>query len=432
MRKGAPRGRSTAPRLGLGFVGVLIIGVNLRPAITSVGPLLGDIRTDLGLSGTAASVLMSIPILAFALAAPVAPVLARRLSIERTLWASLVLLAVGIVVRSLPVEPLLWVGTVALGIAIAFGNVVLPALVKRDYPRHVGQVTGAYIAVTSVAASLASGLAVPIAGQTSAGWRLALGVWVGLAVVAIAVFAPQIRHREERRERPATSTQPTQSDERPLWRSALAWQVTAFMGLQSGLFYILLTWVPSMVQSFGNSAVAAGWHLFALQLIGVGANLAVAALIPRLRDQRLLCLGATALIGVGLVGLLLAPSAALLWMLFIGSGTGSSFVLALSLFGLRSHDHQQAARLSGMGHLYGYLFTAAGPIVIGAVFDATGSWTLPLVLLLGLVVLQGTAASLAGRNITLGHPGSRTASRSERRWCSSTRCAHSGSASADS
>jgi MFS transporter, CP family, cyanate transporter len=386
-------------RSGLLFVGILLIAVNLRAAITSVGPVIEDIRTDLGIGGATASVLISLPLVAFAVVSPVAPVLARRIGIERALGAALAVLAVATVVRSLPSTIALWTGTAFLGVAIAVINVLLPSLVKREYPDRIGQVTGLYSSVQGAAAALASGFAVPLAGTTQHGWRLALGIWAGLGLIALAVFLPQLRRRTVPAE--ATSSAGTPVRYRSPWRSALGWQVTLFMGTQSTVYYTLITWWPSVEQAHGTSAAASGWHLFALQVAGLLANLVTARLIPRQADQRLLIVGAAVLVALGIAGQLALPAASLLWIVLAGAGGGANIVLALSLFGLRTGDHQQAAALSGMAQSVGYAMAAGGPILLGALHDATGSWTAPLWVLLGVIVVQAASGALAGRARTI-------------------------------
>jgi MFS transporter, CP family, cyanate transporter len=382
----------TTARSGLLLAGILLIAANLRAAITSVGPVVEDIRTDLDIGGATASVLISLPLVAFAVVSPVAPVLARRIGVERALGAALAVLAVATVVRSLPSIPALWVGTAFLGIAIAVINVLLPSLVKREYPDRIGQVTGLYSSVQGAAAALASGFAVPLAGTTQHGWRLALGVWAGLGLIALAVFLPQLR----RRTVPPAATSAAVQHRSP-WGSALGWQVTVFMGMQSTIYYTLITWWPSVERAHGVSAAAAGWHLFAMQVAGLLSNLATARLIPRFPDQRWLLLGATGLFATAIAGQLALPGASLLWIVVAGAGGGACIVLALSLFGLRTRDHHQAAALSGMAQSVGYALAAAGPILLGALHDATGSWTAPLFVLLGVLVVQAVAGVQAGR-----------------------------------
>jgi MFS transporter, CP family, cyanate transporter len=384
------------------LVGILLIAANLRAAITAVGPVLGNIRGSLDLSAVTASVLISVPLVAFALVSPVAPWLARRVGMERALGLSLGALAVGIAVRSLPWFAGLWIGTALLGIAIAVLNVVLPSLIKRDYPDRIGQITGAYSATQSAIAAIAAGLAVPIAGVTQDGWRLSLGIWAGLALIAIAVFAPQLRKRTLPETLAATAAPKASHPYRSPWRSALGWQVTAFMGLQSTVYYILITWLPSIEQSDGVSQSAAGLHQFLLNGFGILGSLSAAALIHRWKDQRGIAIAATVVVAVSIVGVMTDPGLNAVWVSIGGLGTGASIVIALSLFGLRTVHHGQAAALSGMAQAVGYLVAASGPIVIGLVHDATGAWTTGLFIILGLLAAQFFAGMLATRRRLIG------------------------------
>ncbi|GLY26855.1 MFS transporter [Kineosporia sp. NBRC 101731] len=376
------------------LTGLLLVAGNLRAGITTVGPVLDDVKADIDISSLEASVLISLPLLAFALVSPFAPALARRLGLERTLAAALATLAVGLIVRSLPGSVLLWTGTALLGVAIATLNVVLPALVKRDFPQRIGQITGAYSATQSIFAALAAGVAVPLAGLSALDWRLPLGVWAGLALIALAVLAPQLR-------RP-TVVLPAGPDPEPVgrspWKSALAWQVTAFMGLQSVAYYVLVTWLPTIERDAGVSATAAGVHQFLLSGLGIAGSLACSALIPRYRDQRALAVIAPVLFFIAVTGILTAPQLGVIWAGLAGIAGGGSIVLALSFMGLRTEHHTQAAALSGMAQSVGYLLAAAGPIAAGALRDATGSWAPSLMMILVMMVMLMVAGYFAGRD----------------------------------
>lgn len=385
-------------RAGLLVVGILLIATNLRAALTSVGPVLDDVRADLGLTATAAGVLTALPLLAFAGFSPVAPLIARRLGLERTIGLALAVLAVGIVLRSVPVTGAIWAGTVGIGASIACFNVLLPSLVKRDFPDRVAQLSGSYSATQSIVAAIASGVAVPIAGDSPGGWRIALGCWVGLAVIAAAFWLPQLRgHGMGTAGTPAAA-----GTHRSPWRSAIGWQVTLFMGLQSLVFYVMIAWLPSIEQDHGVPAATAGWHLFAYLIAAVVANLAAPHLMRRLPDQRLVGVLCAALILVGVGGLLLAPDVPVVWLVSAGFGAGMSLVLCLSLFSLRAADHRQAAALSGMAQSVGYLLAACGPVLIGALRDASGAWTLPLTVVCVVVAVMGGFAFQAGRDRVIG------------------------------
>ncbi|MCU1437355.1 MAG: Major facilitator superfamily, ral substrate transporter [Naasia sp.] len=394
MNSRTQRGAALAGPAAL--IGFLLIASNLRAALTSVGPVLDDISRELRIDAVTAPVLISVPVIAFAICSPFAPPLARRFGIERTLGGTLLLLAVAIVGRSLPVPGFLWIGTALLGAAIAMINVLLPALLKRDFPGRIGPLTGLYSAVQSVFAAVAAGIAVPLAALTAAGWRLSLGIWGALAVVALLVFLPQLRRRTLPGD--ATAVLPRIDHRyRSPWTTPLGWQVTVFMGMQSTVFYSLITWWPTIDRDNGISAEGAGVNQFLFQIAGIAGSLGAAALLARLPDQRLLIAGAAAVTMLGVGGELLMPVFAPAWSAIVGAGGGASIVTALSLFGLRSNSPGQAAALSGMAQSMGYLIAAAGPVLLGLLHAATGGWTASLAVLLGVIVVQLVAGLFAGR-----------------------------------
>ncbi|WP_238007855.1 MFS transporter [Dactylosporangium sp. AC04546] len=375
------------------FLGVLLIGAVGRAPLTSVGPLVSEIRGDLGLSSAAAGLLTTLPLLAFAVFSLVAPLAAGRAGLERSLAIALLLLAGGIAVRSLPAQ--LWAGTIAVGAAIACFNVLLPSVVKRDFPDRVAPVTGGYSATQSVVAAVASGTAVPLAA-VAGGWRWALASWAMLVVVAIAVWAPSVREAGPGANGAARAPLP--------WRSALAWQVTLFMGLQSLAFYVLITWLPTIERDHGIDPAVAGWHLFAYLAAAVAANLLVPLFMRGRADQRLVGLGCAVCIGAGVAGqqwLPWNPWWALASVLVAGFGAGMAIVVCLSLFSLRTTDARQAAALSAMAQSTGYGLAAGGPVLIGALRDAAGSWTAPVVVLCGLTLAMAAVAWLSGRPRTV-------------------------------
>ncbi|ABG04525.1 major facilitator superfamily MFS_1 [Rubrobacter xylanophilus DSM 9941] len=389
-------------RGALPFFCVVLAGLNLRASITSVGPVIGGIREDMGLSSGLAGLLTTLPLLAFAAFSSLAPRLAGRFGLSRTLFGGLVLLAAGIALRSLPQEAALFAGTAVLGAAIAAANVLLPGFVKRYFPRRVGPVTGTYITAMNVGAALGAGLSAPLARSAGLGWQGALGVWAVPVLLAVLAWAPLLKERPER-------SAPGRAPRGP-WRSALAWQVTLFMGLQSVVFFVSITWLPAILGEGGLSAVGAGWMVSLMQLVGIPATLLVPVLAARMRSQSALAAGAALLSGTGILGLLfLGGPLSSVPVVLLGLGQGAAISLALTLFALRAADAAGAAALSGMAQTVGYLFAAAGPPLFGALHDATGGWTVPLVVLClvtGAMLLAGIGA---GRDAVVRVPERRPA-----------------------
>jgi cyanate permease len=312
-------------------------------------------------------------------------------------------LIVATVVRSLP-GPLanLWIGTLVMGAAIAVANVVLPELVKRDFPADVPMVTGLYSTVLGATAAVASGLALPIA--EIGGWRLGIGIWVLLSVVAAFVWPLRMRGsaigRSAVREPDETPSSPPVGGGtgRSVWRSAVAWQVSLIMATQGLTYFTLVTWLPTIEVSMGVDPVTAGWHSFLYQIVGIAAGLGVTPFMRRRSDHRAVGVVISLLLITAILGLLLVPELLVLWLVVAGLSGGSSLVLALALVGERSPSAAHTGRLSGMAQSVGYLLAAAGPFGAGVLFAATGSWSYPLLAVIAVAILQLVLSLLAGRD----------------------------------
>jgi MFS transporter, CP family, cyanate transporter len=368
--------------------------------VASVPPVIDEIADDLGFSTAVAGLVTSAPILCFGLLAPVAPLLARRLGAERTLALALVPVVVGVLLRAAPSAAALFAGTILAGAGVAVGNVLVPAIVKGRFERHTGAVTAIYVATLAAGAALAAGLTVPLERALDGGWQAALAVWalpaaLALAVVGLAVFV----------DRETTTARGGPGALRSLLGDPLAWQVTAFMGLQSLIFYAGLAWLPSILRDDGFGAGEAGALLALYTLASLPSSLAAPVIATRARDQRLLAAGATLLQTAGLAGLLLAPAAAWLWISILALGQGATFSLALTLFVLRAADSRRAGELSGMAQAIGYCVAASGAFLVGALEDWSGGWDLPLAVLLGLTFALLVAGLGAGRDrfVAAGH-----------------------------
>ena len=309
--------------------------------------------------------------------------------------ASLLLLAAGILLRSAGTVAVLYLGTAVVGAAIVVGNVLLPALVKREFPERVGLMTSVYTTALSVAGALAAGVSVPLARLTGMSWQGSLALWALPALLAAVAWVPQL----SRNDRPEITSAQTSLGISDLWRSALAWQVTLFMGLQSLSYYVTLTWLPEILQADGMSAATAGWMLGITQAVAIVSIFFAPMIAGRRPSQQGVVVAAVSLSGVGTLGLLLAGSTAgVLWVVLLGLGQGACFGLALTLFALRAPDSEHAAALSGMAQTFGYLFAAAGPFLFGVLRDATKAWTVPLGLLFAFTACLLIAGLGAGRD----------------------------------
>jgi CP family cyanate transporter-like MFS transporter len=294
------------------------------------------------------------------------------------------LLSGGILLRVVAANWALFAGTLLLGIAIAFGNVLLPSIVKRDFPNHTGIMTSVYSSMLGLGATLAAGISVPLADDFALGWRWSLGAWAALSVLALIVWLPQLKNltvqKQKRSFRKAMKN---------LGSSKTAWQVALFMGLQSLAFYVILAWLPEILQDRGLSPSNAGWMLSLSQAMGVVGTIFIPVWAEKVSDQRKL-VWMLVICEIGSLAGLMLPDATLawLWASLIGFSLGGSFGLALLFIVLRSTDSETATELSGMAQSIGYLLAAVGPTLFGAMHDFTHAWFIPLLFLLVVVVLK--------------------------------------------
>ena len=398
------RGRISLLVLGAGLI---LIGLNLRIGVASVGPVLGDILGDLHLSATVGSLLTTIPVFAFGAFAFLTPGLTRRFGVHRVLGLVMIILAAGIALRLQPSLLALFSGTVLVGAAIAVGNVLLPTAIKSDFAHRVGLMMGLYSTALFLGASAASGLTVPLLPIVGGSWRWALGIWAVPAVLAALLWIPQMRRRPGRLAgtvagHDGAADAASEAGEPP-FRSILtdpiAWAVTGFMGLQSMSYYAALTWVPSILQDSGMPADEAGWMLSFSAFPAIITCLFAPAAAQRLRPRWLGVAAAFVLTAAGFAGLLVAPTGgAYVWMTLLGLGQGATISLSLSYIVWRSPDAHHTGHVSTMAQGFGYLFAGLGPIGIGWLHTVTGSWTVPLITLLVMLVVQLVIGGFASQD----------------------------------
>ncbi|SEM01717.1 MFS transporter [Paenibacillus sp. OK003] len=399
-RSAVDNSSSASMKLGLLLAGIIVIAATMRSPITATGPIVELIRTDTGISHTMAGLLTSLPLLAFAAISPFAPKLARRFGLETALLTAIILVTIGVALRFMPSVPVLFIGTAILGCGIALSNVLLPSLIKRDFPLRVGLVTGLYSVSMNIWGAIASGISVPAAGLTSMGWHASLGMWAILSILALILWLPHVRsgRRAEVYVSSRTEAKPVR-----LITSSLAWHVTLFMGLQSLIFYTTITWLPEVLSDQGFSSSSAGWMLSLMQMVSVPVTFIVPILAGRMKDQRKL----TAITGSCLIlgyAFLLSGISSLVTVgvALAGVGAGASFGLVTMFFVLRTSDARQAAGLSGMAQSFGYMLAAVGPLLFGVLHDWTQGWTLPLLVQVLLAIVLLIAGINASKNRVIG------------------------------
>lgn len=382
-------------RNSLLFVGLILVASTLRAPITGVGPVLTQIQNSFSLSPAMAGLLTSLPLIAFGAMAPFAGSLAKHLGFERCLRYSLLMVVAGIGLRSAGEVWALFLGTGLLGVGIAFGNVLMPALVKREYPTKVPTVTGRCGITMGLAAALSSATAFPI--STVAGWQGALLAPVIFPVAALLVWLTLKSQSSTTAAGVSTAAAPIVSP----WTSAIAWQVTGYMAINSVMFYALITWLPTILTDSGQSASAAGSIHGFLQTASIVPGLLLGGLVARMRQQRGIAVALALVQVIALAGLMFAPSLSPLWAFLFGMGSGGALLLSLMFVGMRTRSPQQAAALSGMAQCINFLAAAPGPMLAGKLYASSGSWTTVLVVGIVLGCAMALFGMLAGRSRAL-------------------------------
>lgn len=372
--------------------GIMLVAANLRPSVVAVGPIVDVIKTSTGWSSSVVGLLTTLPVLMFGATAPFASRLASRFGIERTVFGALILVVVAVAIRLVPAPVALFAGSALLGVGIGVCNVVLPSLIKRDFAHRSGLMTGLYSMTLSGGAAAAAGLTVPINDALGGNWRMTLASWGLFVVVAVVVWAPQVRlvHRPE---------VAVQRDS--LWRNPIAWAITVFMATQSIIFYTVGAWLPEYLIDRGMTPAAAGAVLAVAQVVGLIASLIAPIAAGRFRDQRAVTFAALFLCATGFVGLLTTDVWPAFWAILLVVGPGASISLALLFMVLRSSSTAQTSQVSGMSQSIGYFLAAFGPVAIGALHDLTGSWRLAMAALALALIPQAASTWLAARNSTM-------------------------------
>ena len=388
-----PKARSAnRPALWLAVLAVLFVGLNLRPAITSVAFVAPDIHAELGLGSTLTGLLTTTPLLAFVALSSRAPTWGRRQGLARMILLALGLLIVGFCLRLIPATPVLFAGMAVIGVAITIGNVLLPTYIKARYPDHSGVLMGIYTVSLYAGPTLAAAGTVPLA-HAFGSWKLALFIWVILALIAIPLWLPHVSAKPLR----------AQAQQAPrnaaLWRNPLAWAVTVYFAVLSVTFYTVSAWLPTILLDRGLSLESGSAMLMWINATAAIFALVVSVLVHRTRSQVWATVSGSVLLGAGLAGLAFAPvNTALIFALLFGIGNGVATGIAFSLALLRSANAQSTAALGAMSQTAGYALSSIGPVGAGMLHDLTESWQAVLILLIVLISTQALAGLWAGRN----------------------------------
>ena len=399
------------------IIGIIFIAANLRSPLTAVGPVADQIRGSLHISNTLTGMITTFPLIAFAAFSPFVPKLARQFGAKLVLLWSLVFLTFGIVWRSLFGESGLFFGTAIIGLSISVGNVLMPSLIKRDFPKRIGTMTGIYNVSMSLFGAIASGVSIPISTKAGLGWEGSLSIWAVLSFLSFILWIPQVMQRKRKtaanegtvnsdstkfkdcykEKNEMKNAQGASSNKVNLWKSPLAWQVTLYMGLQSVELYCMYAWLPDILVHQGMDSGKAGWMLSLFQLTSLPVAFFGSVLAGRKANQRQVVIVASLCVLSGLLGIFFgATGLTFIWMILMGSGCALNFSLSLIFFSFRTKNADEAARLSGMAQSVGYLLASLGPTLLGFLHDATNNWTLPFAVLIGaagMCLLVGLGAS---------------------------------------
>ncbi|MCF3170380.1 MULTISPECIES: CynX/NimT family MFS transporter [Streptomyces] len=385
-------------------VGLVLAALNLRPAITSLGALLEEVRDGLHMSGSVAGVLTSVPPLCFAVFGVMAPRLARRFGAGAVVCAGMAAIAIGVGIRPYVGSTAGFLAASALALmGIAVSNILMPVIVKRWFPDRVGSMTGLYSMALALGTALAAALTVPVTSALGGNWQTGLAVWAGLAAAAVLPWIVLVRDRTPA-PAPAVPVPAASGADAPalrITRSRTAWALACFFGLQATAAYITMGWMPQIFRDAGVSAGTAGLLLAVTMAMGVPLAFVIPRVASRLRQQGpiVVVLGLCGLIGYG--GLYLAPAAgAWAWALLLGVAN-CAFPLALTMIGMRARSGAGVVRLSAFAQSTGYLISIPGPLLVGVLYQHSGGWGLPIALMAGLMIPQMAVGFLAGRDRTI-------------------------------
>lgn len=386
------RSRSIAWLIALGIV---LAALNLRTAVTSVGAVLDQVSTSLGMSSAVTGLLTTLPVLCFAVFGALTPPLSRRVGEHRLLLAALVLVGAGLVLRAVvgSADEFLAASVLALS-GGAIGNVLIPSLIKRHFPRRLDAMTTVYSTALAIGTMIPAAATVPIQRAADGNWHVALGVWAALAAVAAVPWLALSRGKPER-----SGDNPSHLGPRELVRSKLAWAMAGYFGTQSFIAYVMFGWLPRLLQDGGYSSGQIGMVLAAFTGLAIPVSLVVPAVSARFPDQRPMVIILAVLYAVGFAGLL-TGHALWVWTLVVAVAMGT-FPLALSMLTQRTRTAEAIAGLAAFGQSTGYLIAGAGPLAFGVLYQLSGGWAVPFLLLFGVVAAQIVAGWYAGADRVL-------------------------------
>ena len=373
----------------LSFIALMVYAIILRPPVAAIGPLLPEISKDLSLNLGAQGLLTAIPVFCFGLGAFAGPAMNRRFGLDRSLLILSVVIFFAVLGRGWLGFGAMLIGTAVAGLAIAVANVLLPSVVRLRFPNRVAPITAAYTTILAIAASASSALAVPMSAWLG-GWNMSLIAWSVPGLIAVVLWASQSRDQTTH-VRVEASTQPSKA----VWKSSVTWSLVSFFGFQSLGFYAILAWLPSILIERGLSPQDAGGLLGLTAIVGVPVGILLGANFAKFKRLDILGFLISLFTATGF-GLLLVPGAQLAAALMMGLGMASTFPLSLNWISTRAGNASQTTQLSAISQGFGYLLSAIGTFAFGYLREVSGSWSLPVLMMLALTIVQALSCFVAG------------------------------------
>ena len=379
-------------------LGIVFISFNLRAPITAVGSLVELIKTEYALSNAVSGLITTLPLIAFAVVSPFVAKISKKIGGNLAMTIGLFFMLFGEIIRSYLGVVGLFLGTIILGIGIAIGNVLIPSFIKLHFPNKIGLLTSIYTSSMCIFAAVGAGVSLPIAKGLNIGWKNSLAVWGVMAIITILIWLPQLFVNKSSIQ--STPTIVVESKTKSVWTNKIAWMVTLFMGIQSLLFYSLVAWLPTIVISKGMSESFASNMALMYQLLAIPITLLIPILCDKFKNQSLLVLINCTIYLVGMIMFLFAKEiySIVIAIILLSFAMGGSISLSISFISLRSENAFVASNLSGMSQSAGYLLAAVGPSLMGAIFDFTYTWTLPICIFIVLVISLAIFGYFAGKD----------------------------------
>lgn len=381
-----------------GLLAILFISMVLRPPVASMGPLLQQIEAALAISPQLVSLLAASPVLCFGFGAFASPWLVSKVGVNKAMFYVLVLLVLASALRMILGYMGLLLGTIGAGLSIAIANVLLPTVVRRQFPNRVALITGVYTTLLAISASLAASVAVPSSSWLG-GWSPALALWILPTIIAVLLWLPQIKNQQAHVAQPAATAA---AEKKAVVRSPISWAIVGFFGLQSLGFYALLGWMPSSLVAIGISPEAAGHYLGFASAVGIPSGLIISSLLGRFTTLAWWASATSAFTFAGyMIFISVLQSGDVTWLLvgciLIGLGMSATFPISLSLISTRASTQAQTTQLSAMAQGWGYLLAAAGTFLVGFVANLVSSWAISFAIIAALTLVQTGIGVYAGR-----------------------------------